>query len=166
VLKRATPMPPLAFFTGKVFVCTVFAAAVVLLLMTLAITLGGVRLPPSTWLIMGGTLIAGAIPFCALGLAAGYLTGPNSAPAVVNLLYLPMAFASGLWIPIEALPSFVKGLAPFLPAYHLAQLALASVGAGLGAPIWTHIVALAGFTVIGITLATWGYRRDEDRNWG
>jgi len=166
VLKRATPMPPLAFFTGKLFVCTVFAAAIVLLLMTLAITAGGVQLPLTSWLVLGGTLIVGAIPFCALGLAAGYLTGPNSAPAVVNLLYLPMAFASGLWIPMEALPAFVKSLAPFLPAYHLAQLALASIGAGLGAPIWTHIVALAGFTVIGIALATWGYRRDEDRNWG
>ena len=166
VLKRATPMPPLAFFTGKLFVCTVFASAIVLLLIALAITAGGVRLPVASWLILSGTLIAGGIPFCALGLAAGYLTGPNSAPAVVNLVYLPMAFASGLWIPIEALPALVKRIASLLPAYHLGQLALASVGAGLGAPIWTHVAALVGFTVIGLALAIWGYRRDEDRNWG
>jgi len=166
VLKRATPMPPLAFFTGKLFVCTVFASAIVALLIGLATTLGGVELPPAAWLTMSATLIAGAIPFCALGLAAGYLCGPNAAPAIVNLLYLPMAFASGLWIPIEALPPFVKSIAPFLPAYHLAQLALKSIGAGLDAPAWTHLVALAGFTTIGLAAATWAYRRDEDKTYG
>ncbi|HET9265833.1 MAG TPA: ABC transporter permease [Vicinamibacterales bacterium] len=166
LLKRATPMPPLAFFTGKLFVCTLFSAAIVLLLMALGILAGGVRLPVSTLLALGGTLILGAIPFCALGLAAGYLTGPNSAPAIVNLLYLPMAFASGLWIPMEALPAFIKSIAPFLPAYHLAQLALRTIGAGMGAPVWSHVVALAGFTLLGLTVGIWGYHRDEDGTWG
>jgi ABC-2 type transport system permease protein len=77
-----------------------------------------------------------------------------------------MGFMSGLWIPMEVLPNFMKSIAPLLPAYHLGQLALKSIGAGGGAPAWTHITALAGFTVIGLALAVWGYRRDEDRNWG
>ena len=166
VLKRASPMPPLAFFAAKMFVCAVFSATIVSLLIALAIGAGGVRLDPSAWMVMAATLIVGAIPFCALGLAAGYLVGPNAAPAVVNLVYLPMGFLSGLWIPLEVLPNFVKSIAPLLPAYHLGQLALASIGAGGGAPAWTHITALAGFTVIGLALAVWGYRRDEDRNWG
>lgn len=166
LLKRATPMPPLALFTARLFVAAMFAIAIVALLIILASTAGGVRLPVAAWAAMFATLVVGAIPFCALGLAAGYLTGPNSAPAIINLIYLPMAFASGLWIPIEALPPLVKSIAPFLPAYHLAQLSLAAIGGGLGAPVWTHVAALAGFTVIGLALAVWGYRRDEDRNWG
>ena len=166
ILKRASPMPPLAFFAAKMFVCAVFSATIVSLLITLAVTAGGVRLEPAAWATMAGTLILGAIPFCALGLAAGYLVGPNAAPAVVNLVYLPMGFISGLWIPLEVLPGFMKSIAPLMPAYHLGQLALASIGAGGGAPAWTHITALAGFTVIGLALAVWGYRRDEDRNWG
>ena len=166
VLKRASPMPPLAFFTAKMFVCAVFSATIVSLLIALAITAGGVRLDVAAWATMAGTLVLGAIPFCALGLAAGYLVGPNAAPAVVNLVYLPMGFVSGLWIPIEVLPSFMKSIAPWMPAYHLGQLALKSIGAGADAPVWTHITALAGFTAIGLALAVWGYRRDEDRNWG
>ena len=166
VLKRASPMPPLAFFAAKMFVCAVFSATIVSLLIALAIGAGGVRLDASAWAVMAATLIVGAIPFCALGLAAGYLVGPNAAPAVVNLVYLPMGFMSGLWIPIEVLPNFLKSIAPLLPAYHLGQLALKSIGAGGDAPAWTHITALAGFTVIGLALAVWGYRRDEDRNFG
>ena len=44
--------------------------------------------------IVTTVLVIGALPFCAIGLAFGYLVGPNSAPAVLNLVYLPMAFAS------------------------------------------------------------------------
>jgi ABC-2 type transport system permease protein len=166
VLKRASPMPPLAFFVAKVVVCAVFAATIVALLIVLGVTAGGVRLSVWSWLVLSGTLVVGTIPFCALGLAAGYLCGPNSAPAVVNLIYLPMAFASGLWIPIEALPGLLRSLAPFLPAYHLGQLALASAGAGLGAPAWAHVSALTGFTIVGLGVAVWGYRKDEDVAYG
>ena len=165
-LKRASPMPPMAFFASKLVMCTIFAAAVVCVLALLGITVGDVRLPPLVWARIALTLVLGAIPFCALGLGLGYLAGPNSAPAVVNLIYLPMAFLSGLWIPIEALPPLVKSIAPFLPAFHLGQLALGAIGAGLGLPAWTHITVLAGFTLIGLGLAFWGYRCDEDRTWG
>jgi ABC-2 type transport system permease protein len=166
VLKRASPMPPLAFLAAKLFVCMLFAAAIVSLLIATGTAFAGVKLPLPAALVMGATLILGTVPFCALGLAAGYLTGANSAPALINLTYLPMAFLSGLWIPVEALPAFVRALAPYLPAYHLAQLALRAAGAGAGAPAWAHLSALTGFTILGLALAVWGYRRDEDRTWG
>ena len=166
VLKRATPMPPLALFTAKLFNAVVFACVIGASLSVLGVTFGKVNLSTMLWLRLTATLIAGAIPFCAIGLALGYFAGPNSAPAIINLIYLPMAFLSGLWIPIEMLPQAVRTAAPFLPAYHFAQLALAAVGAGVGAPAWTHVSALAGFTIIGLAVALWGYRRDEDRMWG
>ena len=49
-------------------------------------------------------LVCGSIPFCALGLAIGYFAKPNSAPAMVNLIYLPLSFLVGLWIPVQMLP--------------------------------------------------------------
>lgn len=59
------------------------------------------------------------------------LLGPNSA-AVVNLVYLPLAFASRLWLPVGQLPGVMQGLVPFLPPYHYAQLALGTMEAGRG----------------------------------
>lgn len=165
-LKRATPMPPFAFFTAKLAMCLIFAAAIVIALSGVGITVGGVRLPPATWALLFVVLVLGAAPFCAMGLALGYLTGPNSAPAIVNLVYLPMAFLSGLWIPIDVLPSGIKAVAPYLPAYHLGQLALGAVGASQGAPVWTHVVVLAGFTIASLGVAAYGYRHDEDRSFG
>jgi ABC-2 type transport system permease protein len=101
-----------------------------------------------------------------MGLAFGYLVGPNSASAVLNLVYLPMAFASGLWIPLSQLPEVVQAIAPFMPPYHLAQLALGILGAAdRGSPL-LHLAALAAFTVGFLAIAGWGYRRDEGRSYG
>ena len=112
------------------------------------------------------TLLAGSLPFCAMGLALGYLVGPNSAAAVVNLVYLPMVFVSGLWIPVEQLPGFMQRFAPALPPYHYAQLALSALGAGRGGAAWGHVLALLGFTALFLAVAVWAYRRDEGRTYG
>jgi ABC-2 type transport system permease protein len=166
LLKRATPAPPGAWMAARMFVSVVFATAIVLLLSILGVSLAHVRVPLASWLAMAAILVAGALPFCAFGLALGYLAGPNSAPAVVNLLYLPLSFASGLWIPIEALPGFFKDLALGLPPYHYAQLALGAIGSGRGGPAWSHVAVLAGFTAVSVALALWAYRRDEGKTYG
>jgi ABC-2 type transport system permease protein len=85
---------------------------------------------------------------------------------VVNLVYIPMAFCSGLWIPIQGLPAFLQKLAPWMPPYHLAQLALKVVGGDLGHPVAFHVGALAAVTVISLAVAWVGYRRDEGKTYG
>jgi ABC-2 type transport system permease protein len=166
LLKRASPMPPLAYFAAKMAMSLLFGLLIVLALFTLGATAGGVELPAATWLALGGTLIAGSLPFCAFGLAMAHFVGPNAAPAVVNLLYLPMAFASGLWIPVTMLPAMFKSIAPWLPAYHYAQLALATIGADEGGSTAGHLVYLVVFTLACVAIAWLGYRRDGDRTYG
>jgi ABC-2 type transport system permease protein len=159
-LKRASPMPPYAYFAAKVATSMVFSAIIVLLLMALGVAFGGVHFSPAEALKLLGTLVAGATCFCAMGLAIGSMAGPNSAPAVVNLLYLPMSFASGLWIPIDLLPQFLQRIAPALPPYHLGQLALGVVGAGRGTAA-DHWTALLGFTLVFLGIARIGFQRDQ-----
>ncbi len=166
LLKRAMPAPAGAWMAGKIAMAILFATLIVALLSILAVTIGHVRLALPVWLAVAAILIAGALPFSAFGLALGYLAGPNSAPAVVNLIYLPMAFASGLWIPVEMLPGFMKQVAACLPAYHYAQLALGVMGGGRGGPAWSHVAVLAGFTLASIGAALVAYRRDEGATFG
>jgi ABC-2 type transport system permease protein len=163
-VKRASPMPPFAYFLAKVIMSLIFSAIVVSLLFLLGVTFGGVQLPASTMAKLALTLVAGSLPFCAMGLAIGYFAGPTSAPAVINILYLPMSFCSGLWLPFMFLPTFVQRIAVFLPSYHLSQLALTQVGAGQGGPSLGHWEALAGFTMLCLGVARWGHQRDEQAN--
>jgi ABC-2 type transport system permease protein len=165
-LKRVSPMPPLAYFVAKVVMATMVSALIVAALFALAATVGGVSMSIDRWVTLALVLIAGALPFSAMGLAFGYLVGPNSAPAVLNLVYLPMAFASGLWIPISQLPDVVHAAARFLPPYHFAQLALGTFGASEGGGPFLHLAALAGFTVAFLAVAAWGFRRDEGKTYG
>jgi ABC-2 type transport system permease protein len=165
-LKRATPMPPMAYFLAKVVMAVIFGTIIIALISTTGVVFAGVRLSAGQWIALSATLMAGAVPFCAMGLALGYFAGPNSSVAIVNLIFMPTAFASGLWIPFEVLPPAVKAIGQLLPPYHLAQLALGVIGSGMGAPAWTHVLSLVGFTALGLGLAWIGYRRDEDQTWG
>lgn len=160
-LKRASPMPPLAYLVAKAAMSMIFSAILVTALFVAGIAFGGVHLSIARFLGLAGTMIAGTLPFCALGLLIGCYSAPNSAPAVVNILFLPLAFCSGLWLPIQMLPKFLQHLAPFLPPYHLGQLALQQVGFKGAGHTLQHVAALAAFTVVFLLLAQRGFKRDD-----
>jgi ABC-2 type transport system permease protein len=117
------------------------------------------------WLDMIARLLVGSVPFIALGFAIGYTCGPNVAPAAANLIYLPLSFASGLFLPLSQLPGFVRVVAPYLPAYHYGQLAWSAVGAATERmPV--ALAWLAGYTVVFLAIAFRAYRREESRKFG
>lgn len=165
-VKRASPMPPPVYFLAKLGTALVFSVFITVGLFALAGTAGGVRLGIGDWVLLSGLLVGGAIPFSALGLALGTLCGPSSAPPIVNLIYLPMSFASGLWIPLRFLPDFFQNLAPWLPPYHLAQLALKVVGSDEGGSVWIHLGALTAATILALVVAVVAFRSGSDRTWG
>jgi ABC-2 type transport system permease protein len=166
LLKRATPMPPLALFVGKLAMSLLVSTAVVAVLFALGLGPGHVRAPAATLAELAAVLVAGALPFAAMGLAIGYWAGPNSAPVLCNLLSLPTAFASGMWIPYPLLPAFLRQIAHGLPAYHYAQLTLGVIGAGNHEPAAWSLLYLVGFTTVMLLLARLGYLRDEGRTYG
>jgi ABC-2 type transport system permease protein len=165
-VKRASPMPPFAYFTAKVILSMIFSAIVVSLLLVLGISFGGVRLPFAQMITLLGTLVAGSLPFSAMGLAIGYFAGPNSAPAVINMFYLPLSFCSGLWVPYMFLPKLVRQIALALPPYHLSQLALGVVGVGRHESAATHWELLLAFTLICLGVARIGFQRDQGKLYG
>ena len=96
---------------------------------------------------MTAVMTAGALPFAAIGLFIGAHASANVAPAVANIVFLPMLWLSGLFIP---LPKFLERWAVVWPAFHLNQLALGSAGVSEFSFMAPGISAavLAGFTVI------------------
>lgn len=151
--KRALPMPPGAYLAAKMVTAVLFASAIFALLAVLAATLGGVSLPAAQWALLALVCALGVLPFCAIGLFIGTLVGGQGAPAVVNMLFLPMAFLSGLWLPLKLLPSWIAGMAPVWPAYHHAQIALKVIGLDGGGLLAVHIGVLVGITVLFAALA-------------
>ena len=165
-LKRASPMPIGAYFFAKGVVSMVFGAAVILMLFALGAGFGHVRMAPAQWLLTFGALVVGGLPFCALGLTIGSLAGPNSAPATVNMIYLPMGFLGGLWLPYNFLPKAIQHAAPLLPSYHLGQVALAIQHGPARGSIGGHAMALAAFTLIFLGTAWIALSRGREKMYG
>jgi ABC-2 type transport system permease protein len=100
----------------------------------------------------------GVLPFCALGLLVGTMLKGQGAPGLLNMIYLPMAFLSGLWFPLHMMPAVLQQLAPVWPSYHLNALALSAVGFDAGARL-PHVLVLVGFTIGFLLLAARRLRR-------
>jgi ABC-2 type transport system permease protein len=164
LLKRTTPMPIGVYLGAKVLSCMSFGVLIVVLLAACAIGAGGVRLPLGAWLSLLGIIALGSVPFCLFGLVIALVVPPSGAPGIVNLINLPLAFAGGLWLPVSSLPSFFQAIAPALPQYHLAQLALGAVGVApaVSVPVHGSMLALASIVLGAAAVLAW--RRADARD--
>lgn len=147
-LKLASPMPRLAYLCAKIVSSAAFAVIILLALVTLSITVGGTHVTVVEIGRLMVIVLAGSLPFAAMGLLIAVLVPANSAPGIINLIYLPMSFASGFWMPISYLPHWLQLIAPALPTYHLAQLALSVIGAAQPGGMAAHWQVLAGYTLV------------------
>jgi ABC-2 type transport system permease protein len=160
-VKQASPMPRILYLAAKVIGCAAFSLIIVVLLVLLGVTLGGVTVTALQVFELAGVVLAGSVPFTAMGLLIALLVPPNAGPGIINLIYLPMSFASGFWMPIKYLPHWLQTLAPALPTYHLAQLALAVFGLAQPGSTMVHWEALAGFTLLMVGAAWILFQRSE-----
>lgn len=160
-LKQASPMPRFAYLGAKIVSCAAFSMVIVVCLMILGATLGGVTVTGGEAFRLAVIVLAGSIPFTAMGLLIALLVPHNAAPGIINLIYLPMSFASGFWMPVTYLPHWLRIIAPALPTYHLAQLALQIFGFAQPGSMIVHWEALAGFTLLMMGAAWILFQRSE-----
>jgi ABC-2 type transport system permease protein len=160
-LKQASPMPRFAYLAAKTISCAAFALVIVAILVTMGVTLGGVTLTVGEAFRLALVVLAGSIPFTAMGLLIALLVPPNAGPGVINLIYLPMSFASGFWMPVTYLPHWLRIITPALPTYHLAQIALHIFGYAQSGSMLVHWEALAGFTLLMLGAAWIIFTRSE-----
>ena len=165
VLMRSTPLPGSIYMLARAVAALGFGLLALVALFAVAILAAGISLAPEVWLGMTGWLLLGAIPFIFFGFFVAYAASPSAAPAVANMVFIVMAFASGLFVRLDQLPDFLAVIAPFLPTYHYAQLAWATIGAP-SQPLVTSVAWLAGYTAAFFALSSWAYRRDARRKFG
>lgn len=147
-LKQLSPMPISAYIIARIYAAMCFSVIMISALFILAYQFGQADLSIQQWSLLAITLLLGTIPFCIFGLAIGLSISGQAAPAVVNLIYLPMSFLAGLWLPISAFPNLLQELALLLPSYHLAQIALKIIGADEGQSMLMHGGYLLIFTLL------------------
>ena len=70
-----------------------------------------------------------------------------------GMAFVAAGFLSGLWLPLQFMPKFLADIAPIWPAYHLAQMALGTVGAPSAGTTASHVAVLASVTLVFFLLA-------------
>jgi len=76
------------------FMAVIFAALVMTSLLIAGIFIAHLQLSAAQFLGIALIDVAGALPFSAIGLFIGTVASGKSAPAFVNLAYLPMMYSA------------------------------------------------------------------------
>jgi ABC-2 type transport system permease protein len=157
-LKRAQPAPVGAWLVAKIAAGVLLGVIAYLPLVAVAVLSGKLPIAGPQLVAMSFALIAGSIPFCAMGLMVGTLVKGSSAPGYANLLYLPGCYLSGMFFP---LPKSMYWQAPIWPQFHVEQIAMYAAGAQKFQfmPLHLSIAAAVGFTVLFSAVAFWRLAR-------
>ena len=162
-LKQASPMPPAAYLLSKLFTAMAFGLVIFALLLLCGETMGHVSFTAAQIARLAVTVLLGVFPFAAMGILLACVIPPNAAIGFVNLIYLPMSFLSGLWIPLEALPKWLQTIAPIWPTWHLGQLAIHDIGFPIRWSVMGHVIWLACFSVVCLAVALLLFRRSAQK---
>lgn len=173
---RATPMPMWLYFVGKLALNIVFILVIVLGMAALAATAGQADFEPVALLTTVGVLVLGTVAFSPMGAAIAYWVRPKAATTIVNLIFLPLAFMSGFFFSLSALPQVLQDIAPYLPTYHFGQLAWAAMAPSEADRLAFGLPATTDLAISGAVVVSWfvlcsaltaiGYRRELDRERG
>jgi ABC-2 type transport system permease protein len=166
---RATPLPIGAYLVGKLCMAAVYAVLIVVGLAAVSVPSGAADLSVRQWLLLSAVLVGGVLAFSTLGLALAFLARPRAATAIANLVFLPLAFCSGFFIPLSELPALLREVAPYLPTYHFGELVWSVVGSEADTAAMTeidsqavgvHLAWVIGSLVVGAVVALAAARRE------
>ena len=108
-----------------------------------------------------GVILAVAVPFLLLGMGIGYSISAKAALAVLQVVLFPLAFAGGLFLPLQAFPTWLDSLSQALPSRAGRDLLIQAL---TGEPAYAlALPVLAGWAALFAALTVWAYRRDEGR---
>ncbi|MGN9812527.1 ABC transporter permease [Micromonospora sp. BQ11] len=174
---RGVPMPPAAYFVGKVLMALLISVGETVLLLAIGVFAFDLALPADAgrWFTFGWVFLLGVVACSLLGVAASSMAGSaRSAGAVMNLPYLVLAFISGIYFtPIGHLPEPLVTAGSLFPLKWMAQgfrsaFLPDTILAQEVVPSWEHgriALVLAAWCIGGLVLCLttfrWRGRRDR-----
>ncbi len=158
---RGTPQPPWVFIAGRIGNSIVISVLMVIVITLIGNVLYGAPIPWGRLPAVAVTLIVGASAFCCLGIAlTAIIPSRDAAPAVTNVITLPLYFLSGIFIPENEIPDGVLTLAGFFPIRNFFEAFFtayspSTTGSGFE---WFNLLVVALWGVLGLALAVRFFR--------
>lgn len=153
---RGSPLPTWMFVCGEfavVFAITVFMAV---LLIGIGWLLFNVEVRDGGWPSLLVSLAVPVVAFAPLGLALStIIPSVNAAPAVTNIIVLPLYFVSDVFLAGQDMPSVLTFVGDLFPIKHTSNALFASFDQGVVgfAPQWDHWAVVAAWGLTGVVVA-------------
>ena len=155
-LKRAQPMPPASCLVAKMITAAACTGFTMVLLISAAMNFGHLHLAVGQIINVVLVSIFGVLPFCAIGFFIGAWVSGTAAIGVVNLIFFPMLYLSGMFFP---LPKILVPWARIWPTYYMNQIVWSAVGLESQIDVKICILVLLGITVFFTYLAARRFAR-------
>ena len=143
VLKRmrGTPLPSGIYLGGLALNAVTNAAIQIGIVVVAGRVFFGLGWPPDGLQLVLFAVV-GVVCFAALGVALSHAI-PNfeTAPAVVNAVFVPLILISGVFFDVKHVPSFLRDIAQALPLDHLINGLAGGLVAGRGG-LSSHLLSL------------------------
>lgn len=156
---RATPLPAWAYIAAVLLAFLAAFAVEVVALLLLGRILFGIAFPDRIGSLVLALLL-GAVAFCGLGIGlTALIRSAEGASAVVNAIYLPMAFLAGAFFSPHHFPQVLRAIAAVLPLTYFLRLVRNVMLHGH--EIWsqgTNVVVLAAWGILGVIVALRAFR--------
>jgi ABC-2 type transport system permease protein len=120
---RGTPMPPAAYFLGKMLCIAVVSAIEILAMLVLGIVLFHLPVPsPAKWLTLVWVFALGLTASSLLGIAiTSIVPNARSAHMVISGPLILLQFISGVYVPWNELPRWLYDLSGIFPLRWISQ---------------------------------------------
>ncbi|MCZ7533849.1 MAG: ABC transporter permease [Acidimicrobiia bacterium] len=160
ILRRlsTTPVHPRVLVAAHLVVQLVVVTVASVAAVVVGMLVFDISIPESLgWFIVSFAL--GAVSLLALGLLIGAVAPTaSSAQGIGMLLYFPLLFFAGVYIPLQVMPDGVQTVSSYTPAGAAVQ-ALSDSWAG-GVPQTSSLLVMAAYAIVAGLLAVWFFRWD------
>jgi ABC-2 type transport system permease protein len=144
-----TPLPKSTFIAAQTVQRFILVILQALIIIIVSMLIFHVQMRGS-WLVLMFILTIGLLSFSAFGYAlAARAKKPETTAAIANVFFFPMMFLSGVYFPVEHMPSYLKVIAAAMPLKYLSDaVRITFFGNETFAELWLPLTVLTAWFVV------------------
>ncbi|WP_323036128.1 ABC transporter permease [Pararhodobacter sp.] len=127
VWQRSLPGHAMMPWVARIAASLLFVLIAVGLVLLAGWQIGGITLTAPAYARLALACAVSAVPATLLGTALGSVASSRAAVPLANLIFLPLSYLGGLWVPPVALPAAINAISVWTPTRAMGEIAWAAL---------------------------------------